>query len=137
MAGASVDLLRRVPLFSDLDDDELEQIAPSFKERTFDAGAVIAEEGKGGVGFFVIEDGTAKITVRGKERATVGPGGYFGEIALIDDGPRTATVIAEGELHCYGLTSWEFRPLVEANSTIAWKLLQAMAKMFRASQRET
>ncbi len=137
MAGASVDLLRRVPLFSDLDDDELEQIAPSFKERTFDAGAVIAEEGKGGVGFFVIEDGTAKITVRGKERATVGPGGYFGEIALIDDGPRTATVIAEGELHCYGLTPWEFRPLVEANSTIAWKLLQAMAKMFRASQRET
>ncbi len=137
MAGASVDLLRRVPLFSDLDDDELEQIAPSFKERTFDAGAVIAEEGKGGVGFFVIEDGTAKITVRGKERATVGPGGYFGEIALIDDGPRTATVIAEGELHCSGLTPWEFRPLVEANSTIAWKLLQAMAKMFRASQRET
>jgi len=137
MAGASVDLLRRVPLFSDLDDHELEQIAPSFKERTFDAGAVIAEEGKGGVGFFVIEDGTAKITVRGKERATVGPGGYFGEIALIDDGPRTATVTAEGELRCYGLTSWEFRPLVEANSTIAWKLLQAMAKMFRASQRET
>jgi CRP/FNR family cyclic AMP-dependent transcriptional regulator len=137
MAGASVDLLRRVPLFSDLDDDELEQIAPSFKERTFDAGAVIAEEGKGGVGFFVIEDGTAKITVRGEERATVGPGGYFGEIALIDDGPRTATVTAEGELRCYGLTSWEFRPLVEANSTIAWKLLQAMAKMFRASQRET
>ena len=137
MAEPSTDLLRKVPLFADLDDKELQQVAASFKERTFDAGEVITEEGKGGVGFFVIEDGTAKITVRGEERATVGPGGYFGEIALIDDGPRTATVTAEGELRCYGLTSWEFRPLVEANSTIAWKLLQAMAKMFRASQRET
>ena len=137
MAGAPVDLLRKVPLFSDLEDRELEQIAESFKQRTFNAGAVIAEEGKGGVGFFVIEDGTAKITVRGEERATVGPGGYFGEIALIDGGARTATVTAESELRCYGMTSWEFRPLVEANSSIAWKLLQSLAKMLRVSQRET
>ncbi len=134
MDGAPVDLLRRVPLFSDLEERELQQIARSFKQRTFDAGAIVAEEGQGGVGFFVIEDGAAKITVRGEERAAVGPGDYFGEIALIDDGARTATVTAESKLRCYGLTSWEFRPLVEENATIAWKLLQAVAKMLRASQ---
>lgn len=137
MAGAPVDLLRRVPVFSDLEDRELEAVAESFKQRTFDAGTIIAEEGKGGVGFFVIEDGTAKITVGGKEKGTVGPGDYFGEIALIDDGARTATVTAETELRTYGMTSWEFRPLVEANASIAWKMLQSLAKMLRAAQRES
>ena len=131
MAGAPVDLLRKVPLFSDLENRELEQIAESFKQRTFDAGAVIAEEGKGGVGFFVIESGTARVTVKGEERVTLGPGSYFGEVALIDDGARTATVVADSELRCYGLTSWEFRPLVELNASIAWKLLQTLAKRLR------
>jgi CRP-like cAMP-binding protein len=58
---------------------------------------------------------------------------YFGEIALIDGGPRSATVTAATELVCYGLTFWEFRPLVERNSAIAWKLLQALAKRLRAA----
>jgi CRP-like cAMP-binding protein len=132
--GAPVELLKQVPIFSDLEHKELERVARSFKERQFRAGQTIAEEGKGGVGFFVIESGTAKVTVRGQERATLGPGSYFGEIALIDDGARTATVTAETDLNCYGLTSWEFRPLVEMNSSIAWKLLQALARMLRQVQ---
>jgi CRP/FNR family transcriptional regulator, cyclic AMP receptor protein len=134
MAEAPVDLLHRVPLFSDLEQKELQQVAKSFKERTFNPGDTIASEGTGGIGFFVIADGTAKVSVQGEERASLGPGDYFGEIALIDDGARTATVTADSELRCYGLTSWEFRPLVETDSRIAWKLLQAMAKRLRAAE---
>ncbi len=133
MAGAPVDLIKRVPIFSDMESKEAEQIARSFKERTFGPGDVVTEEGKGGVGFFVIESGTAKVFVRGAERATLGPGDYFGEMALIDDGARTATIRAETELRCYGLTSWEFRPLVESNASIAWKLLKTLAARLRAA----
>jgi CRP/FNR family transcriptional regulator, cyclic AMP receptor protein len=124
----ATELLRRVPLFSGLDRKELESVASSMKERTFDAGQTVAQEGQSGVGFFVIEEGQAKVTVGGEERRTLGPGDYFGEIALISQGARTATIIADTELKTYGMTFWDFRPLVESNSSIAWKLLQALAK---------
>ena len=123
-----VELLQRVPLFSDLDRRELESVAESMKQRTFGAGETVAQEGEGGVGFFVIEDGEAKVTVGGQERRRLGPGDYFGEIALISEGARTATVTAESELRTYGMTFWDFRPLVESNASIAWKLLQSVAK---------
>ena len=123
-----------MPLFADLERRELQSLASSFKERTFSAGQTVATEGSGGVGFFVIDDGQAKVTRGGQEVATLGPGDYFGEIALIDEGARTASITAETELRCYGLTSWEFRPLVEMNAGIAWKLLQAMAKRLRQAE---
>jgi CRP/FNR family cyclic AMP-dependent transcriptional regulator len=131
---ASVEQLKRVPLFADLDQRELQSLASSFKERIFEAGSTVVGEGSGGVGFFIIDEGDAKVTVGGEERARLGPGQYFGELALIDEGTRTATITAETELKCYGLTSWEFRPLVEGNSQIAWKLLQALAKQLREAR---
>ena len=70
------------------------------------------------------------------ERAELSDGDYFGEIALIDEGARSATVIASTELVCYGLTYWEFRPLVQQNATIAWNLLQTLAKRLRTVQQE-
>ena len=85
-------------------------------------------------GFFLIESGRAKVTSRGEDRITLGPGNYFGEIALIDEGARTATITADSDMVCYGLTSWEFRPLVESNSGIAWKLVQALAKQLREAR---
>jgi CRP-like cAMP-binding protein len=103
-----------------------------MKERTFRAGDHVTEEGKGGVGFFVIADGSAKVTIGGDEVRTIGPGDYFGEIGLIADIDRTATITAESDLRCYGLTSWEFRPLVETHGSIAWKLLQAMSKTYQS-----
>jgi len=106
-------------------------------ERTFEAGSNVATEGSGGVGFFVIGEGEAGVTVHGEERATLGPGQYFGEVALIDEGSRTATIVAKTDLTCYGLTAWEFRPLVESNGAIAWKLLQTLARRLReAEQRD-
>ncbi len=134
MAEAPLKLLQRVPLFADFDRGDLGRLARTFKERTFDAGSTVAQEGKGGAGFFVIESGEATVSVRGGEHGKLGPGDYFGEIALIDDGARSATITAESDLHCYGLTSWEFRPLVESNASIAWKLLETLAKRLRAAQ---
>jgi CRP/FNR family transcriptional regulator, cyclic AMP receptor protein len=129
----AAELLKRVPLFSDLDGKELEQIANSMKQRSFSAGQEIAVEGQSGVGFFVIEDGQAKVTVHGDEVRTLGPGDYFGEVALITQGARTATVTADTDLKTYGMTFWDFRPLVEDTPSIAWKLLQSAVKQYDQS----
>ena len=131
---APPDLIHTVPLFDGIEGKELRNLAAAFKERTFDAGDVIAEEGKSGVGFFVIADGTAEVLVRGDSVDTLGEGDYFGEIALIDDGARTATIRAATPLTAYGLTAWDFRAFVESNAAVSWKLLVAMAKLFRESQ---
>jgi CRP/FNR family transcriptional regulator, cyclic AMP receptor protein len=131
VAQGPVDLLQRVPIFQGLDRRELERIAASMKPRTFRAGDTVTSEGQGGVGFFVIEDGQAKVTVGGENRRTLGAGDYFGEVALLTDSPRTATITAETDLRCYGMTSWDFKPLVETHGSIAWKLLQAMAKNYQ------
>ena len=133
MAEGAVELLKRVPLFSDLDRKELERIAASMKQRTFSAGETVTAEGSSGVGFFVIESGNAKVTVGGQDRRTLGPGDYFGEVALLNESARTATITADSDLKCYGLTSWEFRPLVETQPSIAWKLLQAMSKTYQTN----
>jgi CRP-like cAMP-binding protein len=134
MAGAPVELLHGVPLFADLDDREVTEIARSFKERHFSDGETVIKEGLGGAAFFLIDSGEAKVTVAGKERATLRRGDYFGEIALIDEGARSATLVASGDLVCYGITLWEFRPLVQGSPEIAWKLLQALAKRLRTAE---
>lgn len=131
MAGAPIEVLKRVPLFADLDRRELEQVARLFKERRFPQGETVMKEGLGGAAFFVIESGEATVTVRGDERARLTAGDYFGEVALIDEGARTATVTAATDLACYGLTLWEFSPLVRENGEIGWKLLQALAARYR------
>src|SRR5437764_6266818 len=137
MGDAPTELLAQIPLFEGLSHGELERIGRSFKERRFSAGDTVAAEGTGGVGFFVIGEGTAAVDVHGEQRGTLGPGDYFGEIALIDDqARRTATIRAETDLTCYGLTSWDFRPLVETNAEIAWKLLQVMAKRLREAEQQ-
>ena len=137
MADAPTELLAQIPLFEGLSHGELARIGRSFKERRFSAGDTVAAEGAGGVGFFVIGEGTASVDVHGEQRGRLGPGDYFGEIALIDDqARRTATITADSDLTCYGLTSWEFRPLVETNAQIAWKLLQVMAKRLRESEQQ-
>lgn len=136
MAGPSVELLQRVPLFAGLEPRELQRLSGSFKERTFDSGETVAAEGEGGAGFFVIESGEAVVRIGGEERGRLGPGDYFGDVAMIDQGDRTATIQAQSELKTYGLTFWDFRPLVESDARIAWPLLQVMAKRLRAAEAE-
>jgi CRP/FNR family transcriptional regulator, cyclic AMP receptor protein len=130
----SPEQLKHVPLFSELDDRELKSIASSLRERSFDAGTTVTEEGTSGIGFFVIEDGTATVSVGGSEVRKLGAGDYFGEIALMAKGPRSATIVADTDLHCYGLTAWDFRALVDANESMSWKLLETLAERLAASQ---
>ena len=132
--SAPIETLQNVPLFAELDDRELEQLARQMHERRFPEGADVTSEGAGGAGFFVIAEGNADVTVGGEHRATLGPGDFFGEVALIDTGVRSASITAATDLLCYGLTPWEFRPFVEEHPKVAWALLQTMARRLRESQ---
>jgi CRP-like cAMP-binding protein len=128
VARATVDMLKRVPLFAGLEKRELEEIAGSMRERRVAAGGNVVEQGAGGAGFFIVDEGEADVFVDGEHRNTIGPGDYFGEIALLTGSDRTATITAKTDMLCYGMTAWDFKPLVEDNATIAWKLLTAMAQ---------
>lgn len=132
MSGVSIDALRSVPLFADLDDDELTRVASVFKQRRFADGETVIQQGSGAAAFFVIDSGEARVIVDGGERRLLGPGEHFGEMALIDAGTRTATVIASGALECAGVTFWDFQPLVEANGVIGWKLLRSLIEIYRS-----
>ncbi len=122
-----------VPLFSELDADDRDAIARLFIERVFAPGETVAKEGAEAAAFYLIDSGTATATVHGEFRRTLGPGDYFGEIALLDGGARSATVTADTQLVCRGITLWDFRPLVQNNAAIAWTLLQTVARMLRGT----
>jgi CRP/FNR family cyclic AMP-dependent transcriptional regulator len=132
--SAPLDAVRNVPLFNDLEEKDLEVLARQMHERRFPEGAAVTTEGATGAGFFVIAEGNADVAIAGEHRATLGPGDYFGEIALIDDGVRSASITAATDLLCYGLTPWEFRPFVEEHPQVAWALLQTLARRNRAAQ---
>ena len=129
--SAPTELLHKVPLFEHLSPKDLKSLSSEFTERRFSEGQELTSEGSGGAGFFVLESGSATVSVDGVERRTLGGGDYFGEIALIDGGLRTATVTATSDGVAYGLTRWQFKPLVESNAEIAWPLLEAMARRTR------
>ena len=129
-----VDSLREVPLFADLANRDLKRLADSMQEKSFEAGKEIVSEGKGGVGFFVILEGTARVSQGGEDRGRLAVGDYFGEMALIDGDDRTATVHADTALRCAAMTSWNFRPFVKDHPDIAWTLLNSLVKRVRQAQ---
>jgi CRP/FNR family transcriptional regulator, cyclic AMP receptor protein len=132
--SAPLDVLRQVPLFAGLDDEDLGRLANQMKERRFSEGNPMTSEGRGGAGFFVITEGNATVSVAGEPKATLGAGDYFGEIALIDEGTRSATITAATDVVAYGMTSWEFKPFVEDHPQVAWALLETLARRLRAAQ---
>ena len=132
----TVDLLSKVPIFSGLSKKELQRIAESVKEVAHREGAVLAREGESGLGFFLITDGTARAEVGGRARTRMGPGDFFGEISLLDGGPRTATVLAETPVRTLALTQWVFKSLIENNPSIASKMLKVMASRLRSSSKD-
>jgi CRP/FNR family cyclic AMP-dependent transcriptional regulator len=136
VADKAIDLIASVPLFSGCSQKELRAIASAAKEVTHKEGDVLAREGDKGIGFFVIAEGTAKVNVGSSSRGRLGPGDFFGEISLLDEGPRSATVTAETAMKLYGLTAWSFRQLVAQNPSIAQKLLKVMADRLRRTSKD-
>ena len=135
MSTNVVDALAHVPMLSGLNKRQLEKLSKDFSERTFPAGSVVVRQGdERGIGFFVIADGTATVTVDNNEVAKLGPSDHFGAIALIADRVRTATITAETDLHCYVMTLWDFRSFVQGDAEIAWSLLEQLAHMVQSSQ---
>jgi hypothetical protein len=134
-SAAPSEVIGAVPLFAGLSEAEVEQLAGLFKEREFVAGETIIKEGIGAAAFFVIMSGEVAVSVHGKPVSTLTRGDYFGDVALIDEGTRSATITAATDVVCHGLTYWEFRPLVQSNATIAWNLLQTMARRLRSAER--
>jgi CRP/FNR family transcriptional regulator len=128
------DTLRKIPLFASLSDEDLESLVPLFNERSFVTGHAITKEGAPGFGFFVIESGTARVSVHGEQKHTLGPGDYFGEIALVDPGPRLATITTEAPLVAHHLSATEFRQLVQGNAALSWSLLEGLTRILRENE---
>jgi CRP/FNR family cyclic AMP-dependent transcriptional regulator len=125
--------LAKVPMFHGCSDRELRSVAAAVKEIDHPGGTMIAREGDPGIGLFVIADGTAEVTIGGKKKSTLRKGDFFGEIALLDGGPRTATVTATSDVKLYGLTEWTFRGLMRQEPKIAIKVLVGMAGRLRSA----
>ena len=125
--------LQKVPLDAGLSHKEREKIARWSDTVDLPAGKHLLEQGRLPHEFFVVLEGEVEVTHDGERLAMMGPGDFFGEIALIDEGARSATITAAEELVCYGLTYWDFRPLVQENASISWNLLQSVVKKLRAA----
>ncbi len=125
-----VDELKKVPLFSGLSQRQLKKLGRGFKERQFKAGTSVVRQGQmSGVGFFVITEGEAYVSVDGSEVARLGPGDHFGELALISERVRSATVTAAGPLKCLVMAFWDFREFAKENPDVTWKLLQHLVEL--------
>jgi len=132
------DALAQVPLFQGLPPRHLRRIADLAKEERLMEGATIVKSGEPGDSFYVILEGEAKVvneSVRTINRVL--PGDYFGEISLIDGGPRTATVIAETPMTVLTLERSGFRRVIESEPEVAVKILASIATMLRRLQRST
>lgn len=130
MANAA-DELKQVPFFEGLSERHLKRLATKFKERRFAPGTSVVQEGKmSGIGFFIITEGEASVVVDGNEVTTLGKGDHFGELALIAERERTATVTAQTPLSCLEITAWDLRDFVKSDPDVSWRLLQYVVGLF-------
>ena len=128
------DVLAQVPLFSMLPKKELAKLARNAHDRTFPAGAILTDEQETAVSFGVIVEGRAAVSVHGQPVRTLGPGDYFGEMALIDNSHRSAKITAETELRCLLFVTWVFRPFAMEHPETAWALLEMMVQRVRDAE---
>jgi|SRR5579872_369710 len=133
MADAA-EILAKVPIFSMLSKRDLDKLAADVHERTVPAGTVLTEQDEFGTIFTVIAEGEATVSVHGKTARVLRPGDFFGEMALIDRSPRSATITADTELRCLMLTQPVFRPFAVSHPETMWALLELMVKRVRDSE---
>lgn len=131
-----IQLLRQVPLFAGLSENHLKKLAKRLVKRDYKEGQDIITQGKGGEGLFVIYEGTAQaIRIQPDGEKIVmnefGDTDYFGELALLDEGLRTASVVATSDISCFVLTSWDFKGILRDEPEIAITMLEELANRFR------
>jgi len=129
--AAYVASLRKVPLFAGLTAEELGLIARSVKERVYEPGTVIVRQGDPGMGFYLIADGRVEVTHDGHRIRELGPGEFFGEMALMEERARTATVTARERTRCLQLVRWDFRALLKEHPDLAVRLLEVVVRRLR------
>ena len=126
-------LLRSVPLFSSLSKSQIRTMATTAKERNYRDGDTIVKQGDKGIGFYLVLGGRARVEKAGQKLAELGPGQYFGEMALLDDQPRTADVKAQGPVKCLVLSPWEFWAAVGNEPEVLRTLLKETVRRLRSS----
>lgn len=130
----TTEILAKVPLFSMLSKRELDKMAKDVHDRTFPAGTVLTEQDEFGTIFTIIAEGQATVAVNGKTARVLKEGDFFGEMALIDRSPRSATVTADTDLRCLLLTQPVFRPFATSHPESMWALLELMVKRVRDAE---
>jgi len=132
----TIGFIHKVPLFQGLNKRQLERLAKRFVDREYAAEQAIVTQNRGGEGFFVIVSGGARAIRQRSDGTqsvvnTFGPTDFFGELALLDDGLRTATVVTTEATRCLVLTRWDFLALLKEDADMAIVVLQELAKRFR------
>ena len=133
MADPKLDRLSKVPLFRNLGRRELEFLASRIDEVSLSPGQRLIEEGKPTEAFFILVSGNVNVTRQGKPAARLGPGDFFGEVGMLDNGAATATVIADGQVEAFILSHSQFRDAIKGNDTLAMQVIAAMAERLRAN----
>jgi CRP/FNR family transcriptional regulator/CRP/FNR family cyclic AMP-dependent transcriptional regulator len=126
-----VGMLEKVPLFTGLEKNELYEIADAGREVDFESGKTILRQGEPGLSFLLVLRGKVEVRLKGKAVATTGPGGFFGEMTVFDDKPRSADVVALEPTKCFGITNWSFIPVLKGNPTIAIGIIRELVRRLR------
>lgn len=133
MADPKLDRLAKVPLFAKLGKRELQFLASEVDEVSLRPGQTLITEGQPTGAFYILTSGTVNVTRQGKPTATLGPGEFFGEIGMLDNGPATATVVADGPGEAMVLSHAQFRDAIKGNDKLAMQVIAAMAERLRAN----
>jgi CRP/FNR family transcriptional regulator/CRP/FNR family cyclic AMP-dependent transcriptional regulator len=131
-----VGMLGKIPLFSDLGEGELKDIAKEGREVAFEPGKTILKQGEPGLSLLLVVEGKVEIRKGGKKVATTGPGGFFGEMTVFDDKPRSADVVAVEPTKCFGITNWSFIPVLRSNPNIAIGIIRELVRRLRQLEEE-
>ena len=134
MPGSKIKLLSEISLFSACTPKELREVARLATQVSALEGEVLAKEGTRGREFFVIAEGKAKVTLDGSEIAVLGPGDFFGEMALLDQGPRAASVVAATQMKLYVIGATDFSELIERIPFVARRILRGLSQRLRAAE---
>jgi len=128
-----IPLLKKTPIFAETSEGSLNSLVKSAVHKTAPAGTKIVEEGKGGVGFYLILSGKAEVVKDGEPLAQLEGGNFFGELSVIDGAPRTADVVAKTDTECLVITPWAMKSIISTHPEVAYSMLLELARRLRAT----